>query len=406
MNLLLYYFLRRFFVKLKITEKYLYYRKGLILRRFCVIPLENIVRASAERSLVLRIFGAKKITVFTVRGKISFYLHKSEPLKFLPEIHHDPVSLKPRFSEIVFGAFADTRALGGIALLSAVLRRLSRLFGGEYFDSVINAISDTAESLTNVLSAMHIAVPKIAAVLAVFVLAAWSLAFARKLLRLANFRSSRCGNLMRVQSGVITLYEHTLVLNSAAPVIASPLSAILLKRAPIYLRNVMIYPTVSNAKAEKLLRTLCGIAAENAPRIKPPKPAFFGLCAVPFWWAVGFSVLLAFVYFSGTLRSAMLLKTALYCGLIVSLYCIAVSLVCMSRSGIAFGKSVIRFSTRRGLRLFEYSVPRLAIAENTVSQSVFQRQTELCNIRVITLERLRITARQLPNCQLTINNVQ
>lgn len=404
MNLLLYYFLRRFFVKLKITEKYIYYKKGLILRRFSVIPLENIVRVSAERSLILRIFGAKKITVFTVRGKISFYLHKSEPLKFLPEIHS--VSLKPRFSEIVFGAFADTRALGGIALLSAVLRRLSRLFGGEYFDGVMNAISDTAESLTNVLSAMHIAIPKIAAVLAVFVLAAWSLAFARKLLRLANFRSSLCGGLLRVRSGVITLYEHTLVLNSAAPVIASPLSAILLKRAPIYLRNVMIYPTVSNAKAEKLLRTLCGIAAENAPRIKPPKPAFFGLCAVPFWWAVGFSVLLAFVYFSGTLRSAMLLKTALYCGLIVSLYCIAVSLVCMSRSGIAFGKSVIRFSTRRGLRLFEYSVPRLAIAENTVSQSVFQRQTELCNIRVITLERLRITARQLPNCQLTINNVQ
>lgn len=396
MNLLLYYFLRRFFAELKITEKYLYYRKGLILRRSCVIPLENIVRASAERSLVLRICGAKKITVFTVRGKLSFYLRKSEPLKFLPEIRSAPISLKPRFSEIVYGAFADTRALGGIAFFTAVLRRLGRLFGGEYFDGVMNTISDAAESLTNVLSAMHIAVPKIAAVLGVFALAAWSLAFARKLLRLANFRSVRNGNLLRVQSGVITLYEHTLVLNSAAPVIVSPPSSLLMKRAPVYLRNVMICPAVSTAKAGKLLRTLCGIADENAPRIKPPRSSFFGLCAVPFWWSVGFSAMLVFVYFSGTLRSAMLLKTALYCGLIVSLYHIAVSLVCMSRLGLTVGKYTVRLSMRRGLRLFEYSLPISEIAENAVSQSVFQHPNGLCNIRVVTLERLTITARQLP----------
>lgn len=91
----------------------------------------------------------------------------------------------------------------------------------------------------------------------------------------------------------------------------------------------------------------------------------------------------------------MLLKTALYCGLIVSLYAAAVSLVCMSRSGLTVGKYAVRLSMRRGMRLFEYSLPISAIAENTVSQSVFQRPTGLCNIRVVTLERLTITARQL-----------
>lgn len=393
MNLLLYFFLRKIFVKLDFTEKYIYLRKGVILRRFSVIPLSNIVRVTVERSLTMRAFGAKEITVFTVRGKITFYLRKSEPLLFLPEIRS--VSLKPRFSELLFGAFADTRALGGIALLAAFLRRLSKLFGGEYFDGVISAITSTAETLTNALSVLHIAVPKIAAVLAVFVLAAWSLAFARKLLRLANLRAARHGNLLRVQSGAITLYEHTLVLNSAAAVSVSPLSAMLAKRAPIYLRGIMIYPSAAIAKAAKIIRVLCNIPIDSAPRLNPPKSSFFGFCAVPFWWSVGFSAVLALVYISDSLRSAMLLKTMLYCGLIVSLYAAAVSLVCMSRSGLTVGKRTVGLSMRRGLRLFAYSVPRGTIMEDAVSQNVFQRRTGLCHIRLATAERSRLTARQL-----------
>ncbi len=393
MNLLLYFFLRKIFVKLDFTEKYIYQRKGIILRCFSVMPLSAVVRVTVERSLIMRIFGAKKITVFTVRGKLTFYLHKNEPLPFLHEIRSVP--LKPRFLDVMFGAFADTRALGGIALLAAFLRRLSKLFGGEYFDGVISAISDTAETLTNALSVLHIAVPKIAAVLAVFVLAAWSLAFARKLLRLANLRSARNGNLLRVQSGVITLYEHTLVLNSAAAVSVSPLSAILAKRAPVFLRGVMIYPAVSKAKSAKLIRTLCDIPIDSSLRIKPPRSSFFGFCAVPCWWSVGLSAALVLVYISERLRSAMLLKTALYCGLIVSMYAVMVSLVCMSRSGLTVGKRTVKLSMRRGLRLFAYSVPRGAIAEETVSQSVFQRRSGLCHIRLATAECSRPVARHL-----------
>lgn len=393
MNLLLYFFLRKLFVRLDFTEKYIYLKKGVILRRFSVIPLNCIVRVTSERSLIMRIFGAKKIAVYTVRGKITFYLRKSEKLPFLPEIRS--ASVKPRFSEVMFGAFADTRALGGIALLAAFLRRLSTLFGGEYFDKVMSAISDTAETLSNALSVLHIAVPRIAALLAVFVLAAWSLAFARKLLRLFKLRAARHGDLLRVQSGVITLYDHTLVLNSAAAVSVSPLSAMLVKRAPIYLRGVMIFPAAPKAKAAKIIRVLCNIPIACAPRLKPPKSSFFGFCAAPFGWTAGFSAALTLVYISESLRSAMLLKTALYCGLIVSLYAVAVSLVCMSRSGLTVGERTVKLSMRRGLRLFAYSVPHRTIIEETLSQSIFQRRSGLCHISLATAERSRLTARQL-----------
>lgn len=397
MNFLLYYILRKLFVRLEFTENEIILEKGIILRRKSVLPLKSVVRVSVERSLLMRIFAAKKIIVFTVRSNITFYLRKSECLPFLPEIRSVPI--KPRFSKLLFGAFADTRALGGIALFAAFLRRISSIFGSEYFDGIITAISDTAETLTNAFSALHIAVPKIAAVLAVFVLAAWSLAFARKLLRLANLRAARHGDLLRVQSGVITLYEHTLVLNSAA-VSVSPLSAMLLKRAPLYLRGVMIYPAVPSAKASKIIRALCGISVDNAPKIKPPRSSFLGFCAAPLWWTVGFSAALALVYLSESLRSAMLLKTALYCGLTASLYAVLVSLVCMSRSGLAVGERTVRLSMRRGLRLFAYSVPRGTVVEETLSQSIFQRRSGLCHIRMATVERTKLTARQLVKTEI------
>lgn len=393
MNFLLYYLLRRFFVQLSFTENALLLEKGLILRRKSVLPLVNIVRVGTERSLVHRIFAAKKVTVYAVRGKLTFYLRSSEPLPFLPEIRSP--SIRPRFSELLFGAFFDTRALGGIALLAAFLRRVSTLFGGEYFDGIMSAISATADTLTNTLSALHIAVPKIAAVLAVFILAAWVLAFVRKLLRLSRFRAARHGGLLRVQSGIITLYDDLLVLNSASPVTVSPLSAILAKRAPIYLRGVMIHPAVTPVNTARLLRVLCGLSPENAPQVKPPLSAFMGFCAAPLWWAAGLSGGLTLVYLSKWLRSAMLLKTVLYCGLIVSLYTVVVSLLCMLHSEIAAGERTVKLSMRRGLRLYSYTVPRKAIIGKALSQSLFQRRSKLCHIRLLTVERLRLTARQL-----------
>ena len=161
------------------------------------------------------------------------------------------------------------------------------------------------------------------------------------------------------------------------------------------MRGVMIFPSAPSEKASKIIRALCKIPADNAPKIKPPSSSFFGFCAAPFWWAVGFSAALTLLYLSENFRSAMLLKTVLYCGLIVSLYTVLVCLVYMSRSGIAVGKSTVITSSRRSLRLFTNIVPRGTIVENTLSQSIFQKRSGRCNCRLATAERTRLTARHL-----------
>lgn len=397
MNFLFYYILRRFFVRLEFTNDEIRLEKGILIKRAAVLPVSAITEITVKRTLFLRLFRAKEAEIHTLDGKIKFYLHKNENLPFLPEFH--TAQIKPRFGEILFGAFIDTRALGGIFVFVAILRKIGALFGGDYSNKIINAISDAAENVRRVLELLHIAVPKIAATLAVFALAAWITAFLRKTARLSRFEISRRGDILMVKSGLITLYEHSLVLNSNGffAVSRDTITTIIAGRAPLYLRNTMILPCVKRKNLSKTLRALCGMTLPKS-KTSPPKRAFMGFCGAPLGWCGGFLAALVIVY-STKLRAAMLLKTALYSGAIVSLYAAAICLLYMKRSGIAAGESVC-VSSRKGLRLYNSVFPRGNIRMKKRSQSLFQLKSGLCNIRISTLGKRKFAARQLPKSEI------
>lgn len=392
MNFLFYYILRRFFVRLEFTNNEIRLEKGIFIKRAAVLPVSAITETAVKRTLLLRLFRAKEAEIHTLGGKIKFYLHKNESLPFLPEFH--TAQIKPRFGEILFGAFIDTRALGGIFVFVAILRKIGALFGGDYSNRIVAAITDAAENVTRALELLHIAVPKIAATLAVFALASWIIAFLRKTARMSRFEISRRGNIIMVKSGLITLYEHTLVLNSNGffAVSRDTITTIIAGRAPLYLHNTMILPCVKRKDLPRTLRTLCGMTLPKT-KIPPPKRAFMGFCGAPLGWSAAFAAALVIIY-STKLRAAMLLKTALYSGFLVSLYAAAICLLYMKRSGIAMEESVC-VSSRKGLRLYNSVFPRGNIRMETRSQSLFQLKSGLCNLKISTSGKRKFAARQL-----------
>ena len=271
MNFLFYYVLRKFFVKLRFSDKEISLEKGLLLKRLSVMPMNSVVRITSRRTLFLRLFRAKEIEVFTLGGKMRFFLSRNERLPFLPEKRR--VIAKPRFREIMLGAFIDTRALGGIFVFAAVLRRISAIFGGEYLNYIISALSQTAGELEKALGFFRVTVPRIAITLAAFALGAWIFAYLRKLARLARFRVSVSGGVLFAESGVVTLYEHALVSNSAASsecavIRCDTLTTVLARRAPLYFRGVMVCPCSKRIELP-------------AKRLSSPKRAFFGHIAGP-----------------------------------------------------------------------------------------------------------------------------
>lgn len=394
MSLLLYFVLRKFFVELDVKENEISLTKGLIIKRAAVLPISAVVRVTARRTLVMRLFGAKEVSVFTLGGKLVFYLSKNEPLPLIPVISKDSaVVLKPRFREQAFGAFIDTRALAGLFVFSAALRRVSALFGGEYFDRVITVLTKTVNDLERALKFFQITIPKIAVTIAVFALGAWVFAFIRKLLRLSRFRVFRetDGCRVIVASGVFTLYEHALVPNTAA-VRTETLVSLVTRRAPLYLRGVMILPCVKRDMLPKRLKTLCGFTMPQS-RLSSPKRAFFGHILAPFFRLGAFAAALFAAY---RLEYSELLKIALYSGVIVNLYAAALYLLFMCRSGLAFGEDFAAVITRRGLRLYTAVFPRCTCELSTITQSVFQKRTGLCNQKISVVGDRKYTARQLP----------
>lgn len=391
MSLLLYYILRKIFVELEITKTEIRLVKGLVVKRAVVLPRASIVRVTVRRTLVMRLLGAREVTVFTLGGKISFFLSANEPLPLIPQ--SCSAEFAPRFLETAFGAFVDTRALGGLFVFSAALRRVSAVFGGEYFDRVINALTKTANDLEKALKFFQITIPKIAITIGVFTLGAWIFAYIKKLLRLARFRvfTETDGSRVIVSSGVFTLYEHALVPNSAA-VAAETLTSLVTRRAPLYLRGVMICPCVKRKLLPRTLERLCGFKLPKN-RVKSPKRAFFGHIASPLSWLGALVLGLLIAY---RLEYSELLKIALYCGIIVNLYTVALYLLFMNRSGVALEDNFAAVISRRGLRLYTAVFPRSACVRSTITQSIFQRRSGLCNRKIAVVGDKRYTARLLP----------
>ena len=184
MKFLLYYILRRFFVRLEVTRGKIVLTKGFFFKITAFIPRSSVVKIVIKRSPLLRFFRAKHVEIFTLNGKVEFYLGESEPVPFISRM--PKVCIKPRFSEILFGAFIDARALAGIAFFAIVLRRIGKIFGSSYFDGIISALFSTAEKISDALLVVHVAVPKIAAFAAVFAVCAWIFTFIVKFLSLSE----------------------------------------------------------------------------------------------------------------------------------------------------------------------------------------------------------------------------
>lgn len=393
MNFLLYYILRRFFVTLEIDDRKIMLTKGLILKRTSTVQIPAIVKTVVKRSPLLRLFHAKEVMVFTYNGEIKFFLSENEQITFIPEM--PKMRITPRFREILFGAFIDTRALAGIAFFTAILRKISIIIGGSYFDGLISALMTTAEKLSQILLVIHVAVPQVAAFAAVFAVCSWIFAFTVKLLRLSGFCLSRKGELIYIKSGIFTLYETVVVRNTAAVVMRKTVICQFAGRTPVYCHNTMMIPALAEKDFTRVLEKLFGMKHETAQAVKTPFKNLAGHCVAPLW-VFGVSLAALVLFYMSVLRFAQLLKTAIYCALIGGGYVSVCGVILMKNAQSSFGQNRITLSFRRGTAVYIACFPRGISRSVTLSQSIFQRFSNLCDYRTFIVGRKSYKAKQLP----------
>lgn len=393
MKFLLFYILRRFFVRLEYADEKITLTKRIVIEKTAVIPLSAIIKTVTEISPIMRVFRAKKVTVCTLNGKAEFFLRADEQPPFLPKMPEH--CIRPRFFEIVFGAFIDTRALAGIVFFAAMLQKIGGIVGGSYFDGIISALMTTAEKLSETLLLIHIAVPRIMAFAAAFATFSWIFAFLSKLIRLSGYRLSKSGKFVFVKSGAITLYETALVQNTNALLLRKTAVCMFIKRFPVYYGADMIFPAASEITFAKISDRFFGIPNEDAALFKTPPSKIFGHITVPFWAFIISSALL-FMFYYLNLNEAQILKTVLYCAVFSSGYITVFGIALVKNAKSSFGDVCIKLSFRRGTALYSVFFPREISRGFALSQNIFQRASSLCDCKAFTVGRKSFRARQLP----------
>ena len=405
MNFILYFLLRRFFVKLKISRSHIFLVKGLLLRQEISMPIKAVTKIEIRRTILLRILHGKRIDIHTFSGKITIYLGEKEQLPFLTAVHG--ASIRPSPAEIIAGAFTDTRAFSGVVLFSLTLTRIGGIFGGEYYDRIMQAITGTAHRITQTLETLHIYVPRVTAAIAVFTAAAWIFALVRKLAALARFRLCADRDTLIVRRGVFSLYECRIVRkNINAAVQSGALSSVILHSAPLYVHQTMIYPFLQQGSSERLCRSLCGIAppAREKRSAAPPLSALLGHCAVPLGWLCFFTlgVILTYIAQHDLLPvSAPLLRSLLWIGVAASLWCTVFFGIYMLRSRLSEGSSALVICARKGARLQTAVIPHSMISYSRIDRNLFQLRNGLCDAVLAYHGKKRFKLRNAPYSSVT-----
>lgn len=395
MDFLLYFVLRRIFLRTELSPGNIVVTKGLLLRRRCEIPFAAVTKIEIRRTLVLRLLRGKRVEISTLSGGVFFYMRNNERLPFLPD--YDGIHIKAGALQSISGAFVDTRALSGVITFGLFLNRIGGVFGSESFDRIMSAMLGAAEGLSQTLGVLHIGVPRITALAAVFVGAAWLFVFFRKALGMLRFRLSCESGFITIQRGVFTLYECRLVRNNLTACLrCDTLTTLLLRSAPLYCHDVMLFPPVSRRTADRILSKMCRLPLPQEGRIKPPFSAIFGHCAVPLGWLAGFAAALALTFIAEPI-GADLVQSLLWSGVVISLWFTVTYAIYMRMSGASRERGMTGLAFRRGARIYTAVIPDVKIPMKKIGRNIFQKFSGMCDITLAVAGRRRYKLRNVPH---------
>ena len=397
----MYFLLRRIFLRVDLARDTVRVSKGLLLRRQFCIPFSAVTKVEVRRTPVLRLLRGKRVEISTLSGGVSFYMKAGEHIPFLPGYDGAYIQAKPLQS--VVGAFVDTRALSGVITFGLFLNRIGSVFGDESFGRIMSALAGAAEEVTKLLAALHIGVPRVTAYAAVFVGAAWLFVFLGKALGMLRFRLSCESGFITVQRGILTLYECRLVRNNLTGVLrCDTLTTLLLRAAPLYAHDVLLFPPVSRRTADRILTKMCHIPPPESGHVKPPFSAMFGHCAAPLGWLGAFTAALLLTFIAEPV-AADLVQSVLWCGIVVSLWFIAAYAVYMRLSWISWLSrssscpvETAWIAFRRGARLYTAVIPAQKLAFTITGRNIFQRFSGMCDITLCGAGRKQYRLRNVP----------
>lgn len=387
--------LRWSFVRYEIRSDSVFVRQGILLRQEFTLPFSALCAALGQQKLVFRPFKAVEIFLDTNAGsasKADLQLTISrgewkELLKLLriPEENVLLTSCKPSRGNLFWFSFLFSSTLSGIIFISTLLIQSSKILGTSLENQFIVAVADATHKVAPML-------PPIAAAISILLAAGWLFSFVSNLLRYLRFSITRRGQDIRLNYGFFSLRSYHI---DARKINYADLSQNLLSKlfSVMSLRvscsgygkhkneTPVFLPITTKKQVYTSLKLLLPGLAPLKRQIRPNRKSFGRYVWLPFYASliIPAAGILARWFFPQW-ESLILFLTVMV--EIPFLWLLAVKTASFFSAGAAFDETQLCIAYSFGYQFHKVLIPRERICKATVTQSIFQRVTKACDLKI------------------------
>lgn len=394
----------------------IYVRKGVWFRQQRFLAFEEMTAVSIETPWYYRPFhivhlkadtdGGSPATAdfsITVKADVADNLMLYSKLPFSETTQLKRFYIPGNLYIAIFSLLTSSTLTGAIYLAASV-SQIGDIFGKDIQDRIVTGI-------TKIVERIAFGLPPVAAYIAYAILGCWLVSFVRNLLQHMRFTASRRGDLLDVQSGLLTRRRFSITVTRINSLTIR--QSLITKLLGLF--SVFVYCTgYGKAKDEMSVLMPAGAAKDlhanlamllpeiqRAPRRIKPKlvnlsrflipPGTLILCVA----AAG----LVGAYFLPSFKTTLFFLTVIV--EIPSVWWLIVKIYAFFASGIGANEKVVTLYYTYGFRINTVVIPREKISKIEISQTLFQISTKCCDVTFCTYgegqKRYKVLNQYLPD---------
>lgn len=379
-----------------IGENSLRVETGVFAHSSYTISYESVCAVLAEEKFLLRPFKAVNLNMDTNAGiantaDLKLTIRKSE-MKALfslldkKEANAVRTSYRPSRINLVLFSVLFSSTLSGIILFSTLLIRSGKILGTSLLEvRLMKVVTDAAQKIAPIL-------PPIAVGISLLLLTGWLISFVGNLLRHIGFTIRRHGTKIRIRNGFFTKRRYFIQSNRIN--YADLRQNLLMKLFSVMSVHVncsgygkmkneipVFLPVTTKQQVYGSLRLLLPGMEVLPGGIKPRGRYFTRYLWLPFYAMLIIPAAgLVLNYFFPLWHSLIFFLTVM--AEIPFLWLFAVKLTAFLTTRIAMNEKQLCLTYSFGYAFHKIIIPRDKIAKVTITQSIFQRVTKACDVRI------------------------
>ena len=386
-----------------IKEEGILVRDGLFVRNEYLLPFKITSCVSAKRSMWLRPFGAVTVAVDSDSHSASNKRGGADVELILPlndyralynGIPRESSSMKITYhasrGNLILFSLVFSSTLSGVILLGTLFIQGSRIVGNELEEMLLTAVNDVTQVVQTIING----VTPFAVALTLVIAVGWGFSFVSNLLRHINFRIKRYGENIFVENGFFSRRRY--YINYSRINFADLRQNLLMKICGVMSVHAsctgygkekngipVFVPITTRNRVMDSMRLILPKFTVNEISIKTKKGYIIAFVWVPILLAAGlpFIAIYAAALFP---RWDSIIKFLVSMAEIPAIYLLIVKFCAKFTTGIGLGDGMVTLRYCRFYQFHTVIVPRNKIVCVRLSQTIFQRFSDVCDVFVYT----------------------